>query len=134
MRRAIAAGALLTACAGPVGPFPGGALRGEAAAPPADWSFLERASPCALELRPADPHSVRLTCFATDGRLYVACVQGAARRWARMLGDDPRVRVRVGGKVYSLVAVRLTEAEERRGILSEDGDVPSESTWIWRLD
>jgi transposase len=118
---------------GPCGPLPGGRLDGElVTAPIADWSFLGDSFACALEARPADPRSVRATCFQRDGLLYVGSIAAPAKRWPAMVAADPNVRVRIAGKVYERRAVLVTEPAERARLTG--GDPPAESYWVWRLD
>lgn len=123
--------AFATLGAGPCGPLPGGRLDGEEAAPTADWSRLPATVACAVEVRPDDPRSVRATCRQHDGRLYVAALAAARKRWPALAEADPRVRVRIDGLVYALDAERVTDAAERARVLSDD---PAESTWLWRLE
>jgi hypothetical protein len=121
---------------GPCGPIPGGQLDGPVVtAPVADWSFLGDSFACELETRPADPHSVRATCFQRDGVLYVGSIGAPYKRWPAMVAADPRVRVRLDGKVYERTAVRVTDPAERTRLLSGDPSTPpSDSHWAWRLD
>ena len=56
-----AAGAALALACGPIGPIPGGALRGDPVAEPVqDWSFLDAEHTVQLETRPGDPYSVNV--------------------------------------------------------------------------
>ena len=95
---AVLLSALVIACGGPFLVFPGGALRGEVVTEPVtDWSFVDD-SFVDLETRPSDPYSVELNYFVKDGQLYIDPAEG--RRWLAHIREDPRVRVRFGGKVY----------------------------------
>lgn len=103
----------LAACGGPFLVFPGGALSGEVVEEPVtDWSFVTD-SYVDLETRPSDPYSVELNYFVREGRLYLDPAEG--RRWLDHLRADDRVRVRFGGKVYPLRAVRVTDPAELEG-------------------
>jgi len=124
----------LLLAAKPCGLIPGGALEGPVASAPADWQIFEGTSPCQLELRFADPHSVNVNCQVVGGRLYVHSYHGARKRWTAMAEADPDVRVLLAGQVYELRAIRITDAEERRRVLAADAGEPSESTWLYRLD
>ena len=129
-----AAAALLLTGAQPCGLLPGGRLDGEPTPPPGSWSALGERTACQLELRPEDPYSLNVTCEIRDGRLYVASLIAAHKRWAKLVTEDPRVRVRIDGRIYELRAVRVTDAEERRRVLEPDGGEPADGTWVWRLD
>jgi hypothetical protein len=103
----------LLGCGGPFLLFPGGALRGEVVEQPvADWSFADDRF-IDVEVRPADPYSVEINYFVRDGRLYIDPAEG--RRWLEYIREDPRVRVRLGGRVYSARAVLVEDPAEREG-------------------
>ena len=110
---AVAVGAVLVAARfhdGPLGPITGGTFRsGEPAAPPADWSFATDETRMELELPPELGRSITTGVVVVDGRLYVPCLFAAAKRWPHAVLRDPRVRVRLAGKVYELRAVRLDD-------------------------
>jgi hypothetical protein len=105
--------ALLVACGGPFLVLPGGALRGEVVTEPVtDWSFVDD-SFIDLETRPSDPYSVELNYFVRDGQLYIDPAEG--RRWLEYIREDPRVRVRFGGRVYPAEAVLAGKPGELEG-------------------
>ena len=111
------------ACGGPALIFPGGALSGVVVAPPESWEgtdarFLD------LELRAGDPYSVQLNYVVQDGKLYIDPAEG--RRWFDYLREDARVRVRLSGKIYELVAVLVGRPGELSGF---DTD-----RFVYRLD
>ena len=63
---------LALACGGPLGPLPGGRLKGmETTQPVEDWSFTHEVMLVQLETRPADPYSVTLGCIDHEGAIYV---------------------------------------------------------------
>ena len=114
----------LLACGGPMLVFPGGALSGEVSQERVeDWSFVTDAF-VDVEMRPDNPYSVQLNYFVRDGKLYIDPAEG--RRWFEFLKDDPRIRIRLGGKVYPLVAVLVGRPGEL-----EDFDP---TRYIYRLD
>jgi deazaflavin-dependent oxidoreductase (nitroreductase family) len=103
---------------GPMGPISGGKLDGElVSGPVADWSFTEHAETVAVETRPGDPYSVNVWAVAEGPRLYVASGSGPETTWAKNVLSDPRVRVRVDGKLYELQAVRVQDAAEQEAAL-----------------
>ncbi len=115
---------LATGCGGPFLVFPGGELRGETVAEPVDdWSFVDSWF-VDLETRPGDPYSVELNYIVKDGRLYIDPAEG--RAWLEHIREDPRVRVRFGGKIYPLKAVLVGKPGELDGF--------PEDRFIYRLD
>lgn len=136
---------------GPIGPFPGGALRGEVvSADVADWSFADDLKNAQLETRPEDPHSVNTWWVALDDRLYVptSMILGPKtprdRGWVGHVATDDRVRLRLGDRVFERRALRLPYGgweyegarralEERYELALEDRD-PDRTVWIYRLD
>lgn len=142
----LAVAAWLAAC-GPLGPFPGGRLRGSVhpGAPP-DWSFAREVKQIQLETRPGDPYSVNVWCGVMDGNLYVPSLlilgndDPGSRGWVRNVLADPRVRVRIEGTLYPLRALRVEDPAEReaaRNLLlaryDVDPDEHAAAAWIFRL-
>lgn len=110
-RITILVGLAMIACGGPLLVFPGGALRGEVVSEPVeDWSFADDRF-VDLEVRPSDPYSVELNYFVIDGELFIDPAEG--RTWFDYLREDPRVRVRFGGKVYPARVVLVARPGER---------------------
>ncbi len=104
---------------GPVGPIPGGALSGEpAGSPPADWSFANAEDYLTIEVQGARlPYSTSVQFMAHDGRLHLLLSSFFGDAVPRRLERDPRVRVRLDGKLYDQVAVPVEDAEARGPIL-----------------
>ena len=120
MTRALLASAalVLVACGGPLGWIPGGRLDGEvAAAPVEDWSFTRELQKIQVETKPVAPYSVNVACVAKGPNLWITAGSRSSE-WAQNLLADPRVRVRVGEKIYELRAVQLTDPAEVRLVLS----------------
>ena len=114
------------------GPVPGGSLSGTVAPAPAAWTEAlggDRAF-CEIESRPADPHSIQLECFLHEGKLYAQSHRWAlaewwpVESWAAIWLAHPDVRVRIGGRIYELRAVRVTDAAVRAPILAARGYDP----------
>ncbi len=135
---------------GPIGPLPGGRLRGEiGAADQADWSFAAEIENAQLETRPDKPHSVNTWFVALGPSLYVptSMILGpkdpTKRGWVANVDVDPRVRIRLGDPVFDRTAVRVDDTNEydrvraaleaKYGIAVEDRD-PERVIWIYRLD
>ncbi len=111
-------------CGGPLAVLTGGALAGDVVQEPvSDWSFASD-DYLALETRPDDPYSVNLNYVVRDGALYIDPAEG--RSWLEHLRADPRVRVRLDGKVYPLQAVLVGKPGELEGFDSD--------RFIYRLD
>jgi hypothetical protein len=95
---------------GPLGPLPGGRLKGEVVRDPvADWSFTDDYETIALETRPEDPYSVTTWCFAHGGYLYVPSREPREKTWVQNVLADSRVRLRIGDRIYERRAVRVTD-------------------------
>jgi len=121
---ALACSLVLACGGGPTLMFPGGALSGEVVTEPVtDWSFVEDRF-VDLETRPDDPYSVQLNYIVRDGSLYIDPMEG--RSWLEHIKADPHVRVRFGGKVFSLVAVLVGKPGELEGF--------DEDRFIYRLE
>jgi hypothetical protein len=132
---------LLAACGGPLGPVAGGRLRGEPAPPPSDWSYTRDVLLVQLETRPERPWSVTLGCIDYQGALYVGSPDPERDRWVAHVTRDPRVRLRVEGRIYELQARRVTDPAEWAAagrLLYEKYDLRQEAGrepgWLFRLD
>jgi hypothetical protein len=133
---------LLAGCGG--GPFviiPGGALSGSLVAAPEDWSTLSADDTVQVEFSPADPYSINIWGVGIGRDLYIATGDGGTR-WTPMAEADPRVRARVGGALFELQAVAVTDAAERARVIAayvRKYDVDPDDSWvhdgrIYRLD
>ncbi len=141
--------ALLLAACGPIGPIPGGKLRGDSASEPvADWSFTDAHHAAQLETRPADPYSVNTWCVGYRDSLYVptSMIRGPGdpmeREWVRNVVEDPRVRIRIGDTIYERRAQRVTDGAEFAAVRArliekyglEGGEPdPNRNVWLFRL-
>jgi hypothetical protein len=125
---------------GPIGPIPGGPLRGEVSAEdPGDWSFAGDVPTLELQV---GGRSLTTWYVTRGGILYVAAAEAESKRWPREVVADGRVRLRVGGRLYERNAVRITD----RAVLEPVGDVfrakyrvelspeAAERVWVFRLD
>jgi hypothetical protein len=121
--------------------LPGGALDGERVSAPSDWGFAGDSGTGQIETRPEDPYSVNLVFTVVEGRVYVNA--GASEtRWVKNIQADPRVRLRIEGRIYELRADRVTDAAEiaafgeawtSQSFFRRDPRKPDE-VWIYRLD
>ena len=138
---AAAAAILLGACSEPFIVFSGGALNGEAADPPGDWTILDNIDTVQLETQPDDPYSVNIWAVGMGPLLYVHA--GANRSsWVEHMEANPEVRVRVEGTLYDLRASRVEDQleftrfsdayEEKYGLRPRNEN--AEEAFLFRLE
>ncbi len=105
---------------------PGFWLSGELVETPVtDWSFTDEISEIFVETRPGYgiPHSVTTVCVAHNGTLYVPSVyfEGGefpdARIWNRNVVRDPRVRLKIGERIFEREAVLVEDPAEWNEVL-----------------
>jgi hypothetical protein len=127
----------------PLGPLAGKRLAGPVVSEPvSDWSFTDEHYLIAVETRPAAPHSVTTICFAHEGSLYVPAQGGSAKDWTHFAVSNPRVRLKIGDKVYPAIATRITDPDAREAMVAaarakydfDGGDTPPEDIWLFRMD
>ena len=109
-----------------------------------DWGFVDAYERCQLEVRPAAPHSINASCYTHAGSLFVGSLKGDVKRWPTYVAEDPRARVRIGGRVFELRAVEVTDPDARLAIARSRalhrGDEPgpdfavADDYRIWRLE
>jgi hypothetical protein len=134
---------------GPCGPITGGEISGEPVTEQiTDWIFTDDHSTIQVETRPEDPYSVTTWCFSDGPNLYLPSRGAARKQWVQNVLADPNVRLRIGDKIYSGRAVRITDDEERKRLAhwltrkyllaswGMDPDKPEEyeDTWFFRVD
>lgn len=127
---------------GPCGRIPGTRLSGqEVTQPVTDWSFVEQIPECQIEVRPSEPYSINAMCFPVGGDLFVGCMHCAGKRWPTYLQSDPRLRVKLGDRIYPLRATRVTdpaviqgawEQRSRRRLAGPPPPVPADY-WLFRF-
>ncbi|MBD3649528.1 MAG: hypothetical protein HUJ31_19210 [Pseudomonadales bacterium] len=128
---------------GPCERMPGGVLNGPvASAPVDDWSALnEDLGLCAIESRPAFPHSVTVACWREGPDLYVGCMSCDGKMWSDYISADPRARIKIGETVYPVHMNRIVDRSQMQGPwearlaargVDTDRPIP-ESYWLWRL-
>lgn len=105
---------------GPVGPVPGGWLRGERVeGPVADWSFAAAWQYADVESRAGWlPYSETTWFMVHEGDFYLLLPALFGDGLERRLRVDPNVRVRVGGKLYSQRAVPYDDEEQLGALLA----------------
>ena len=133
-------------CGGPLGPFSGGALSGDEAPLPSDWTYVSDIEQVQLETDPDNPYSVNTWIGVVDGDLYIptSLIMGdedpEQRTWVQHVQDNPLVRVRVEDKIYLLRATRIVDEETinrvKPALLAKYGEAPTEHSdraWIFGL-
>jgi hypothetical protein len=97
---------------GPLGPIPGGPLRGAVTAEaPGDWSFAGDAPTLELQV---GRRSLTVWFVSHEGTLWIAASEGARKRWPAEVQADGRVRVRTAGRLYDVKLARVEDADLRR--------------------
>lgn len=101
---------------GPLGPLPGGRLAGPEAPCPdparGGFDFARGVRQVQVEVRPGRPRSVTTWALVREGALYVpADWLTPWKTWPHLALEDPRVRVRIDGRVYACRATRVRDAE-----------------------
>ncbi|MBZ5643099.1 MAG: hypothetical protein LAO19_10095 [Acidobacteriia bacterium] len=102
--------------------IPGLWLHGELVTDPVtDWSFTEDVPNIKLQTQTRFllPHSVTINCLDYHGQLYVSSVYpaGTPRAWNDNVMRDPRVRIKIGDKVYDRTMVLVTDPAEVDAVL-----------------
>ena len=104
---------------------PGLWLTGERVTEPVtDWAFTEDHLEIFVQTRTPYliPHSITTYCAFYDGDLYLfsAYYQGGVfpeeRGWNRNVMRDPRVRVKIGDRVFDQTVSHVTDAETREAV------------------
>ena len=89
--------------------------------PVTDWSFTDKVPTIKLQTQSRFllPHSVTINCLAYNGGLYVSPIYpaGTPRTWNDNVMRDPRVRIKIGDKLYDRSLVLVTDPTEREGVL-----------------
>lgn len=103
---------------GPLGPFPGPELAGPVVEEAVeDWSPVDAVKVVQVETRPEDPYSVSTWLTRVDDGIYVFAGDDESP-WVRNIGEDPRVRIRIEGRIHERRAVRVADLETKRAFLT----------------
>jgi len=139
---------IVAGCSGPMGPIPGGTLKGTPGTLESDWSFAANTDHLQLETRNSEGegHSVNVWSGVVDGRLFVptSLVRGAElptdRAWVRHVTANPQVRVRIDGTLYPGVVSRVLdpalENQVKLALMKKYVSEPDERTavaWIFEV-
>ena len=126
---------------------PGMWLTGELVTEPvSDWTFAAKERGFAIQTRqwflPILAHSVTSKPTHYKRNLYVSSMYPAGiklpdgRHWNRNILADPRVRIKIGNKLYDLKLVYVTDDAERDGIYRLSGGThfaPGFRQHLWRV-
>ncbi len=96
---------------GGCGYLPSGALEGEPAPIPANWSAVAAADVIRFETNPAAPYSVELWVIGVNDVLYVHAGDNRTN-WVEHIEADANVRLQAENLVYELRAERVADAGE----------------------
>jgi hypothetical protein len=124
--------------------LPGKRITGEEVTEPVDdWSFMEQSTRVTLEVRPSDPYSVDIRAFLHKGVLYLNSIT-PENRWTQYLLEDPNLRLKVGNRIYKVLATRVEDPalvnkiEKAREQMHSDRPqrTPQEKAqnWYFRVD
>ena len=127
---------------GPLGLIPGGPFHGAATGgPEPDWEALAGdARTIELEVNPEAPRSLTMGIVVHGGQLYLpATLVPERKRWPREVAADPRVRIRVDGRIYERRAQRVDDPELVQELIERGAEKYSpnffapDRTWFYRL-
>jgi hypothetical protein len=101
---------------------PGLWLTGELVTTPVtDWSFLENVPNIKIQTQTRFllPHSVTINCLSYNGQFYVSSTRpaGVQRSWDANVMRDPRVRIKIGDKLYDRTLVLVTDPAEKEALV-----------------
>ncbi len=112
---------------GPHGTTPGLWLKGELVTTPVTyWTFADQYQTLAVQThtRYLIPHSVTTYGITYQGHLYLTSIYRYTgleyphgRSWNEDVARDPRVRIRIGDKLYDRSLVVVTDAAEKAIVL-----------------
>src|SRR5437016_849775 len=106
---------------------PGLWLTGELVTKPVtDWSFTDKYPNIFVQTRSwyGLPHSVTTTITAHDGKLYLTSVYRPGSRfpddrlWNKNILRDPRVRLKIGDRVFDRTVALVTDPVEKDAVLA----------------
>jgi hypothetical protein len=104
----------LTACGQPFLIIPGDRLAGEAVSGPIYMKDLP--STIQVELRPEEPYSINLRVVEVERGFFIGTANQRSQ-WAKQIESDPFTRISIGGKIFTVNASRVTEADKRSRVL-----------------
>lgn len=93
---------------GPVGPVPGGELKGRFTGSTPDWAFLlPKGQFIEVQFGEGNPYSVTLDPHVVNGELYTW--SRSENSWSELIEEQPKAIVRIGGNLYRTTASRVSD-------------------------
>jgi len=94
-------------------------------APVSDWSFTDTYQTIFVQTRTwyGVPHSVTTVCVAHEGRLYLTSTYPPGgrfpddRAWNRNVVRDPRVRLKIGERLFDARLALVSDPAEKNAVL-----------------
>ncbi len=109
----VVGGIAYLAYACPCDRIPGLRLSGsEVADEVTDWSFVNGAPLCQLEVSGVLPHSINLNCMSDGPNLYLSCSRCEGKYWSGVALEQGQGRLRVAESVYPVTLSRVIKTEE----------------------
>ena len=93
--------------------IPGFLLMGEAQfGKVEDWGSANTVPLCQIQVWAGSrPHSINLNCMSTpEGELFLSCSACDGKYWSKHVGAPERGKLRLGGKVYSVLIEREVDS------------------------
>lgn len=99
-----------------------------------DWGFVEGRTRAWVEThtRYLVPHSITVSAWADERKLYVGCRDCDTKVWPRNVARDDRVRIKIGDSIYERRAIRITDPDERAAVLGPAASRPGFA--VFRMD
>ena len=95
---------------GPVGPVPGGELKGQFTDSDPDWALLlPKGQFIEVQFGEEDPYSVTLDPHVVNGELYTW--SRSENSWSELIEEQPKAIVRIAGNLYRATASRVSDNE-----------------------
>ena len=101
---------------------PGLWLRGDPITTPVtDWSFADAVPTIKIETQSPWllPYSVAIWCATYNGNLYITSYRG--RRWVEDIVSHPRVRLKIGDRLYEKDLAMVNDPAEKAAVLQAKG-------------
>jgi ubiquinone/menaquinone biosynthesis C-methylase UbiE len=116
---------------------PGGPLLGEVErGPEPDWSFARDVDPIELQISSSPPRSIFTGVVVHEDALYVPVTLAPLKRWPDVVRSDPRVRVRIEGRLFERRALPVTDPELIEELIAAGRSkygAPFHATWAARF-